>query len=81
MFDIVAHPLLVMLSRLADNGEIVGLHLPFGNQLIAQALADYSFIFLQTLHEKFQKGTDLPSLLDYVLSGGSLASSHILKGI
>ena len=46
-FAIVTHPLLVMLSSLATNGDIVGLHLPWGGQLVAQALADDSFMFLQ----------------------------------
>ena len=32
LFASVTHPLLVMLSRLATNGDIVGLHLPSGGQ-------------------------------------------------
>ena len=51
-----AHPLLVMLSRLATNGDIVGLHLPSGGQLVAQALADDSFMFLQASRENLEKG-------------------------
>ena len=47
LFAIVTHPLLVMLSRLATNGDIVGLHLPYGGQLVAQALPDDCFMFLQ----------------------------------
>ena len=34
LFAIVTHPLLVMLSRLATNGDIVGLHLPSGGRLV-----------------------------------------------
>ena len=34
LFAIVTHPLLVMLSRLAANCDIVGLHFPFGGQLV-----------------------------------------------
>ena len=30
LYGIVTHPLLVMLSNLVANGDIVGLHLPFG---------------------------------------------------
>ena len=46
LFATVTHPLLVMLSRFATNGDIVGLHLPPGGQLVAQALVDDSFMFL-----------------------------------
>ena len=56
LFAIVTHPLLVMLSRLATNGDIVGLHLPYGGQLEAQALADDSFMFLQASRENLEKG-------------------------
>ena len=42
LFAIVTYPLLVMLSSLATNGEIVGLHLPSSDQLLASALADNS---------------------------------------
>ena len=54
LFAIVTHPLLVMLPRLATNGDIVGLHLPSGGQLVAQALADDSFMFLQTSRENLE---------------------------
>ena len=40
------HPLLVMFSNLAARGDIVGLHILSGGQLVAQALADDSFMFL-----------------------------------
>ena len=56
LFAIVTHPLLVMLSKLATNGGIVGLHLPSGGQLVAQALADDSFMFLQGSRENLEKG-------------------------
>ena len=52
LFAIVTHPLLVLLSRLATNCDIVGLHLSCGGQLVAQALADDSFMFLQASREK-----------------------------
>ena len=45
----ITHPLLVMLSNLGVTGDIVGLHLPFSGQLVAQALPDNSFMFLQAL--------------------------------
>ena len=85
LFAIVTHPLLVMLSRLATSGDIVGLHLPCGGQLVAQVLADYSLCFSKP-HERILRrvclyGTDLPGLLDYILIAGSLVSSHALKGI
>ena len=56
LFVIVTHPLLVMLSWLATNGDIVGLHLPSRGQLVAQALADDSFMFLQASRENLEKG-------------------------
>ena len=36
LFIIVTHPMLVMLSNLATNGDIVGLHIPSGAKLVAQ---------------------------------------------
>ena len=47
LFAIVTHPLLTMLSGLATNADIVGLHLPSGGELVAQALANDSYMFLQ----------------------------------
>ena len=35
LFATVTHPLLVMLSRLTTNGDIVGLYLPSRGQLVA----------------------------------------------
>ena len=55
LFAIVTHPLLVMLSNLAARGDIVGLHLPSGGQLVAQALADDSFMFLQASKENHER--------------------------
>ena len=46
----------MMLSGLATNGDIVGLHLPSGGQLVAQTLADDSFMFLQASRENLEKG-------------------------
>ena len=45
-----------MLSRLTMNSDSVGLHLPYGGQLIAQALAYSSFMFLQAPRENLEKG-------------------------
>ena len=56
LFAIVTHPLLVMLSRLVTNGDIVGLHLSSRGQLVAHALADDSFMFLQASRENLEKG-------------------------
>ena len=56
LFAIATHPLLVMLPRLATNGDIVGLRLPCGRQLVAQALADDSFMYLQASRENLEKG-------------------------
>ena len=47
---------MAMLSRLATNGDIVGLQLSCGGQLVAQALADDSFMFLQASRENLEKG-------------------------
>ena len=44
------------LPRRATNVDIVGLHLPYGGQLLAQALADDSFMFLQASCENLEKG-------------------------
>ena len=54
LFAIVTHPLSVVLSRIATNGDIVGLHLPSGGQLVAQA--NDSFMFLQASRENLEKG-------------------------
>ena len=51
LFAIVTHPLLVMLSNLVARDDIVDLHLPSGGQLVAKALTDDSFIFLQASKE------------------------------
>ena len=44
-----------MLSKLVDDGNIVGLHLPSGGQLVAHALADDSFMFLQASKSNLEK--------------------------
>ncbi|MCO5549418.1 hypothetical protein L7F22_024322 [Adiantum nelumboides] len=44
LFALVTHP---MLTQLAQNGEVVGLTLPLDPQLVGQALADDSFMFLK----------------------------------
>ena len=55
LFAIDTHPLLVVLSNHAANGDIVGLHLPSGGQLVAQALADDSFMLNTSLKRKSWK--------------------------
>ena len=55
LFSIVTHLLLVMLPNLVANSDIVGLHLPSGGQLVAQALADDSFMFLQASKENLER--------------------------
>ena len=52
---IVTHPLLVMLSNLTVDGNIVSLHLPFARELATQALTDDSFMFLQTSKSNLEK--------------------------
>ncbi|MCO5600621.1 hypothetical protein L7F22_054736 [Adiantum nelumboides] len=47
LFALVTHPMLTLLTQLAQNGEVVGLTLPSGQQLVSQALADDSFMFLK----------------------------------
>ena len=54
LFAIVTYSFLVMLSNLADRGDIVGLHLPSGGQLVEKALADDSFMFLQASKENIE---------------------------
>ena len=46
LFAITTHPLLVMLSRLATNGDIVCLHLPFEGQMVTHASTEDSSMFL-----------------------------------
>ena len=73
-----------MLSRLATNDDIVGLHLSFGGQLVAQALADDSFMFLRVSRENLEKGmlvwNKFALASSYILIRGSLISYHVLKG-
>ena len=78
LFAIVTHPLLVMLARFATNGDIVGLHLPFEGQLIANALVDDAFMFLR---RGCLYGTNLHWHPDHIFIGGSLVSYHVLKDI
>ena len=56
LFVIVTHPLLVMLSWLATNGDIVGLHLPSRGQLEGEDLAYDSVMFLRASRENLEKG-------------------------
>ncbi|MCO5602437.1 hypothetical protein L7F22_056569 [Adiantum nelumboides] len=46
LFALATHPMLTLLTQLARDGEIVGLTLPSGQQLVGQAFADDSFMFL-----------------------------------
>ena len=47
--------LLIRLANIAASGYIVGLHLPFARELVAKALADDSFMFLQASKENHEK--------------------------
>ena len=80
LFTIITHPLLVRLSRLVTNGDILGLHLLSGGQLVAHALANDSFMFLQASRENLEKGMLVWNQFA-LASGGSLVSYHALKGI
>ena len=59
LFAIATHPILVKMQELAISGEIVGLALPSGKQLIAQALADDSFLFLKALPDNIAKAMEV----------------------
>ena len=50
LFAIVIYPLLVILSRLATNGDIVGPH-PLFRGPVAQALTNYSSMFLSIMRQ------------------------------
>ena len=85
LFAIVIHPLLVMLSMLTTNGDIVCLHLSPRAQLVAQILVDNPFMFLQASCENLEKrecvhGINLPPHLACILIGGSRFSYQILRG-
>ena len=47
--------LLVKLSNLANNVDIVSLHLPSGGQLVTQALVDDSFMFLHASKQNLER--------------------------
>ena len=55
LFAIVTHPLFFMLANLAASGDIVGLQLPYARQLVAQALVDDTFMFLQASKENIER--------------------------
>ena len=59
LFAIVTHPILVKMHELAICGDIVGLVLPSGKQLIAQALADDSFLFLKAHPSNIAKAMEV----------------------
>jgi hypothetical protein len=59
LFSIVTHPILVKMHELAISRDIVGLVLPSGKQLIAQALADDSFLFLKAQPNNIAKAMDV----------------------
>jgi hypothetical protein len=59
LFYIVTHPILVKMHEFAISRDIVGLVLPSGKQLIAQALADDSFIFLKAQPNNIAKAMDV----------------------
>ena len=80
LFAIVTHPLLVMLSRFVMNGDIMGLHIPFGGQRVAKALVDDYFMFPQFMREYWVHGMliwnqfALPSRLNINRTKSSLMS-------
>ena len=45
------------------NGDIVGLHLAYGGQLVAHALANDSFMFPQASQENLEKGMRKSSII------------------
>ena len=53
---VIITPMLVMLSRCAMNGDIVGLHLPSRGQLEGEDLAYDSVMFLRASRENLEKG-------------------------
>ena len=54
LFAIVTHSLLIMLSNLVSSGDTMGLHIPSGKKLVAQALADEDyFMFLTQVWNQF----------------------------
>ena len=59
LFAIATHLILVKMHELATCGEIVGLAFPSGKQLIAQALADYLFLFLKATHDNIAKDMEV----------------------
>ena len=59
LFAIATHPILVRMHELATRGEIVGLALPSGKHLIAQALADDSFLFLKATPDNIAKAMEV----------------------
>ena len=54
LFVIVTHPLLVMLSNIVANDDIVGLHVPSNGKLVADALGNDYFMFLSTSKENLE---------------------------
>lgn len=66
-------------------GEVVGLHLPHGKQLVAQALADDTFMFLRA--EKANIDRAMEAWNKFALASGlkiisaSKISPHCMHGI
>ena len=74
LFAIVTHPILVKMHELAICGDIVGLVLPSGKQLIAQALADDSFLFLKAHPSNIAKAMEVWKV--FALASGLHINMH-----
>ena len=76
LFAIVTH----LKSELVDNSDIMVLHLPSGGQLVAQALVDDSFVFLQASKENLERSTQVWD--KFVLASGldiNWRKSHLIS--
>ena len=85
---VVIHPLLVTLSRLTTNGDIMCLHLPSRAQLVAHILVDNPFTLIKLymrhvriLRRECVHGTNLPPHLASILIWGSFFSSQYYEGL
>ncbi|MCO5555946.1 hypothetical protein L7F22_009490 [Adiantum nelumboides] len=68
LFALATHPMLTLLTQLARDGEIVGLTLPSGQQLVGQAFADDSFMFLNANNANIGRAMEAWSL--FALASG-----------
>ena len=77
LFALVTYILLVILSNLVASGDIVGLHLPSGAQLVAQALTYDSFMFLKASKEIPEKSMQVRD--QFVLVSGLHINWRMLR--